>query len=100
MLDIFRMCNTLGITLIHFVNRACLDVALMEKFYSVRRRRLCVRPLIVALTLRSLYMCVGARTVRIGSCIYACSVTFHHDDGSSTAKEVPGRRMKWIMRLV
>ena len=40
------MYNTLGITLIHFVNRACLDVALMERFYSVGRRRLCVRPLI------------------------------------------------------
>jgi DNA-binding response OmpR family regulator len=34
-------------------------------------------------------MCVGARTVRVASCIYACSVTFYHDDGSSTAKKVP-----------
>src|ERR1044071_1182041 len=31
-------------------------------------------------------MCVGARTVSVGS-IYACSVTFHHDDGSSTAEK-------------
>jgi DNA-binding response OmpR family regulator len=35
-------------------------------------------------------MCVGARTVRIASCIYGCSVTLDRDDGSSTAKKIPG----------
>lgn len=34
-------------------------------------------------------MCVGARTVRVVSCIYIAASHFHHDDGSSIAKEVP-----------
>src|ERR1041384_5699387 len=35
-------------------------------------------------------MCVGARTVRVVSCIYVCSVTFIMGDGSSAAKRFTG----------